>query len=71
MRISNGEPITDPIKQAIILNKHNEMRRLVAKGELSHYNWPTASQMYPLIWDDKLAKAANRAQRCEYVSYMN
>ena len=65
---SNGHSITDPVKQAVILNKHNEMRRMAAKGELSEFGWPTATKMYPLTWDDRIANAANRvAERCMYV----
>ena len=64
---SNGKAITDASQRAIILTKHNEMRRMAAKGQLSNYGFGTAAKMYPLTWDNELANVANQlASSCRY-----
>jgi len=64
---SHAKAITDSSQQNIILNKHNEMRRMAAKGELSSYGFNGAAKMYPLTWDSELAnKAEELASTCSF-----
>ena len=51
----------DDIK--VVVNKHNELRRKVAKGlETRGVNGaqPKAADMYELVWDKELAASAQR-----------
>ena len=48
-----------------ILDKHNELRRRVAKGE--EPNQPEASNMRALVWNEELAAVAQRwADQCTF-----
>ena len=40
----------------VILEKHNQLRRKLAKGE--EENWPSAANMKKLVWSDELASSA-------------
>jgi len=57
--------------QQAIVDKHNELRRKVAKGEetnnLAWGNQPPASNMRKLVWNDELAVTAQRlADQCTF-----
>jgi len=57
--------------QQAIVDKHNELRRKVAKGEetsnLAGGNQPPASNMRKLVWNDELAVIAQRlADQCTF-----
>jgi len=60
--------ITDEKEKAIIVDKHNELRRKVAKGEETqglYQGQPGASDMNELVWDDEVADMAqNWANQC-------
>ncbi|XP_044731398.1 venom allergen 3-like [Chrysoperla carnea] len=48
-----------------LLNKHNELRNRVAKGNQN--GQPSASNMYELVWDDELANIAQcYANKCVF-----
>jgi len=61
--------LTAADKQAIV-DKHNELRRTVAKGEETRGKpgpQPAASDMLMMVWDDELAFIAQRwADQCTY-----
>ena len=52
----------------LILEKHNELRRKVAKGEEKDaQQQPKASNMREMVWNDELAAVAQRwADQCEF-----
>jgi len=57
--------------QQAIVDKHNELRRKIAKGEetsnLAGGNQPPASNMRKLVWNDELAVIAQRwADQCTF-----
>jgi len=53
-------------KQAIV-DKHNELRAKVARGEETNGNQPQASNMKKLVWNDELAVIAQRwADQCTF-----
>jgi len=57
--------------QQAIVEKHNELRRKIAKGEetsnLAGGNQPAASNMRKLVWNDELAVIAQRwADQCTF-----
>jgi len=60
--------ITDEKEKAIIVDKHNELRRKVAKGEETqglYQGQPGASDMNELVWDDEVADMAQTwANQC-------
>ena len=48
-----------------ILEKHNQVRRKVAKGEYKFANQLSAANMKKLAWNDKLASSAQeRVDQC-------
>merc|ERR1719209_582459 len=51
--------ITEDLTKGI-LEKHNQVRRKVAKGEYEFANQPNAANMKKLVWNDKLASSAQR-----------
>ena len=59
--------LTEAAKQALV-DKHNELRRKVAKGEETRGHpgpQPPASNMNQLVWDDEVAKMAQTwADQC-------
>jgi len=58
--ISSG---LSPAAQKAIVDKHNELRRKVAKGKQS--GQPGAANMREMVWDSELAKIAQRwAEQC-------
>jgi len=53
-------------KQAI-LDKHNELRRKVAKGEERRNNQPKAADMREMVWNNELETVAQRwADQCSF-----
>ena len=61
---TTAREFTDEGKQ-IILDKHNELRRRVAKG--LEPNQPEASNMRALVWNEELAAVAQRwADQCTF-----
>jgi len=53
-------------KQAI-LDKHNALRRKVAKGEEKFNNQPKAADMREMVWNDELEKVAQRwSDQCTF-----
>eukprot|EP00090_Calanus_glacialis_P014195 TRINITY_DN22915_c0_g1_i1.p1 TRINITY_DN22915_c0_g1~~TRINITY_DN22915_c0_g1_i1.p1 ORF type:complete len:248 (-),score=53.17 TRINITY_DN22915_c0_g1_i1:97-741(-) len=54
--------------KSLILDKHNELRRKVAKGEQREpKQHPQASNMRKMIWNDELAATAQRwADQCDF-----
>ena len=58
------------VDQQEIVNKHNELRRRVAKGletQGSPGPQPSASNMRQMVWDDNLANAAQiLTNRCVF-----
>ena len=65
--------ITSDEDQAAIVNKHNELRRKVAKGEENRGvtgAQPPAANMNELVWDDEVAKMAQTwAEQCPAKSH--
>jgi len=58
--------VTDKEKK-IIVNKHNQLRRKIAKGKDNVSNMPKAANMMELEWDEELAKIAQGwANQCFY-----
>jgi len=58
--------LTASAKVAIV-DRHNEVRRKVAKGEESNGNQPAASNMRMLKWNEELATTAQRwADQCTF-----
>jgi len=64
---TTGRAFTDAGKK-LILDKHNELRRQVAKGEeKTAKEQPKASNMKEMVWNDELAAAAQRwADQCNF-----
>jgi len=64
---TTGKAFT-PAGKKLILDKHNELRRKVAKGEETEVNaQPKASNMREMVWSDELAAIAQRwADQCEF-----
>ena len=62
-------------QKAEILQKHNELRRRVAKGQehlgVNGVGQPGAADMEELVWDDELAVVAQRwTDQCESGNFM-
>ena len=56
--------LTEAAKQGLV-DKHNELRRKVARGEETSGPQPAASNMRKLVWNDELAVIAQRwADQC-------
>ena len=59
-----------PFGKAAILNKHNELRRRVAKGEETNGingAQPAASNMKKMVWNEELEAVAQRwADQCTF-----
>jgi len=54
-------------EKKIIVDKHNELRRRIARGQETIGNMPKAANMMELEWDDELAKIAQRwANQCTW-----
>ena len=55
-------------EKAVLVDKHNELRRKVAKGQESQGSpgpQPGASNMNELVWDDEVARVAQMwADQC-------
>merc|ERR1711872_183391 len=64
---TSGRDFTDAGKK-IILEKHNELRRKVAKGEENQAKQqPKAANMREMVWNDELAAIAQRwADQCDF-----
>jgi len=67
--------LSSDAKQALV-DKHNELRRKVAKGEetsnLARGNQPPASNMRKMVWNDELAVIAQRlADQCIFAHDTN
>ncbi|XP_062542523.1 uncharacterized protein LOC134210495 [Armigeres subalbatus] len=60
----------DSSKQALIVNRHNQLRNRVAMGNQNYTDdsfYPPAARMATLVWDRELAyMAAANARRCVY-----
>jgi len=55
------------LAKTAIVDKHNELRRKVAKGEETNGNQPAASNMRMLKWNDELATTAQMwADQCTF-----
>jgi len=63
IKLSNGYAITNTNQQNIILNEHNRVRSLAAKGQLRNDGFGQAAKMYPLTWDSQLANNADQWAR--------
>lgn len=68
--------IKDDSEKEILVNKHNELRRRIAKGlETKHARGtkgpqPSASNMNELVWDDEVAKMAQTwADQCSSIPH--
>ena len=58
--------LTEAAKQALV-DKHNELRRKVARGEETNGPQPAASNMRKLVWNEELAVIAQRwADQCSF-----
>ena len=58
--------LTEAAKQALV-DKHNELRRKVARGEETNGAQPAASNMKKLVWNEELAVIAQRwADQCQF-----
>ena len=58
--------LTEAAKQGLV-DKHNELRRKVARGEETNGPQPAASNMKKVVWNDELAVIAQRwADQCQF-----
>ncbi len=73
LRSSNFLIILFQDKQKAIVDKHNALRRQLAKGlETKGVNGPQpkAADMYELVWDPVLAASAQRFNLLEKLTYL-